>query len=463
MGGDALRVRETGIPGLLVVDLPLHGDARGWFKENWQRAKMVAAGLPDFGPVQHSVAHNGRAGVTRGIHAEPWDKFVSVVHGRAFGAWVDLREGPTFGAVHTEELDEATAVFVPRGVGNSYQTLVDDTVYSYLVNDHWRPDADYTMLNLADETVAVPWPLPLETAEISEKDRAHPRLAEVTPVPARPTLVIGAGGQLGQALLAAFPGAVGLTRDQLDLADPGAVEAFDLSPYAVVINAAAYTAVDLAETEQGRREAWAANATGVAALARAAARHGLTLVHYSSDYVFDGTSQEHHEDEPLSPLGVYGQSKAAGDLAVSVAPRHYLLRTSWVVGQGSNFVATMRSLAERGASPSVVHDQVGRLTFADDLARATAHLLSTRAPYGTYNVTNDGAPASWEEVARQVFTRLGATGTVRAVSSAEYAAGRDPQSPLAPRPARSVLRLDRLRATGFAPRDQWAALDEHLR
>ena len=87
-----LAVRPTDIPGLLVVDLQVHGDPRGWFKENWQRAKMTALGLPDFGPVQHSVAWNATAGVTRGIHAEPWDKLVSVAHGRVFGAWVDLRE-----------------------------------------------------------------------------------------------------------------------------------------------------------------------------------------------------------------------------------------------------------------------------------------------------------------------------------------------------------------------------------
>ena len=137
----ALSVRTTAIPGLLVVDLPLHGDARGWLKENWQRAKMTALGLPDFAPVQHTLARNEAAGVTRGFHAEPWDKFISIATGRIFGAWVDLREGATFGTLVTLELGPETAVMVPRGVGNSYQTLEPGTVYSYLVNDHWSPDA----------------------------------------------------------------------------------------------------------------------------------------------------------------------------------------------------------------------------------------------------------------------------------------------------------------------------------
>ena len=99
-----LKVTETEIPGLLIIDLPVHGDNRGWFKENWQREKMVAAGLPDFNPVQNNISFNASVGTTRGIHAEPWDKYVSVATGRIFGAWVDLRAGESFGKVVTVEL-----------------------------------------------------------------------------------------------------------------------------------------------------------------------------------------------------------------------------------------------------------------------------------------------------------------------------------------------------------------------
>ena len=198
----SLSVETTPIPGFLRIDLTVHGDNRGWFKENWQREKMVALGLPDFGPVQNNISFNDETGVTRGIHAEPWDKFVSVATGRVFGAWVDLREGPSFGTVYTTEIDPSVAVYVPRGVGNAYQTLEPNTAYTYLVNDHWSPSARYTSLNLADETAAVPWPIPLERAILSDKDRAHPRMAQVTPFPAadapgRRVLVTGALGQLG--------------------------------------------------------------------------------------------------------------------------------------------------------------------------------------------------------------------------------------------------------------------------
>lgn len=453
-------VATTPIPGLLVVQLEVFEDTRGWFRESWQRAKMTTAGLPDFGPVQHNVSFNHRRGTTRGIHAEPWDKLVMVASGRAFGAWVDLREGPGFGALFTMELDPTVAAFVPRGVGNAFQTLEDETAYSYLVNDHWRPDAVYAAVDLADPTVAVPWPVPLAEAEISEKDRHQPSLHEVEPVPPPRTLVLGKDGQVGRALTAALPTADALGRAELDVTDAKALGEVPWRSYDVVINATAFTAVDAAEKDPGRSTAWAVNATAPAQLARLAREHSFTLVHYSTDYVFDGTREEHLEDEPLSPVGVYGQSKAAGELAVGTAPAHYVIRTSWVVGEGPNFVRTMQGLAARGVSPAVVEDQVGRLTFADELARATVHLLAVAAPHGTYNVTNGGPPMSWADVARAVFrfsgrSVLDVTGT----TTEAYTAGRT----LAARPPHSVLDLNRLRRTGFEPEDAVVALERYLR
>ncbi|MCW2796073.1 dTDP-4-dehydrorhamnose 3,5-epimerase family protein, partial [Nocardioides sp.] len=315
-------IEQSTIPGLVVLRLPVHADDRGWFKENWQRSKMVALGLPDFEPVQNNISFNARRGATRGIHAEPWDKLVSVASGRIFAAWVDLREGPTFGAVFHLEIDPGVAVFVPRGVGNSYQALEDDTAYTYLVNDHWRPGVTYPALNLGDATVAIPWPIPLADSDISVKDLANPSLGEVTPMSGtRRTLIVGCNGQLGHALRREFPDADLVDIEELDLTDVDAVAKWPWPDYGLVLNAAAYTAVDAAETPEGRPLAWAANATAPATLARVAREHRLTLVHYSSDYVFDGRLTEHDEAEPVSPLGVYGQSKAAGDLAVGTAPR----------------------------------------------------------------------------------------------------------------------------------------------
>ncbi|MDF0514663.1 bifunctional dTDP-4-dehydrorhamnose 3,5-epimerase family protein/NAD(P)-dependent oxidoreductase [Agromyces sp. H3Y2-19a] len=459
MSGDALRVAETEIPGLLVLDLPVHADARGWFKENWQREKMLALGLPDFRPVQQNVSYNVAAGTTRGIHAEPWDKLVSIASGRAYCVWVDLREGPTFGRRVALELGPERAVFVPRGVGNSYQTLVPDTAYSYLVNEHWRPDAAYTFVNLADESLAIDWPFPLDEVELSPADRGHPALRDVDPLPARRVVVIGGDGQLGRALRIELPGARFVTRRELDLGVPGAIEAHDWSDAAAIVVAAAYTAVDEAETPDGRRAAWRINAEAVAEAADVAERLRVPLVTVSSDYVFDGVRTRHDVDEGVAPLGVYGQTKAAGEFAARRCARHYIVRTSWVVGEGANFVRTMASLAERGVDPSVVDDQFGRLTFAGDLAGGIRHLLQTRAPYGTYQLSNGGAPQSWFEIARAVFEMLGHDpDRVRPVSGEEYGRG----LAAAPRPRHSTLDLAKIEATGFRVRDARKALREYL-
>ena len=455
-----LSLETTAIPGLVVLRLPVHEDARGWFKENWQREKMVALGLPDFGPVQNNMSYNAHRGATRGVHTEPWDKFVSVAAGRVFAAWVDMREGETFGATHHVEMGPDVAVFVPRGVGNSYQALEDGTVYSYLVNEHWRPTTAYPALNLADPTAAIPWPIPLDEAEISEKDLGNPMFDEVTPMAPKKTLIIGCRGQLGQALQADFPGSDLVDLDELDVTDAAAVAAWPWHEYALVLNAAAYTAVDAAETAEGRRTAWAANAGAPATLARLSREHGFTLVHYSSEYVFDGTVAEHTEDEPLSPLGVYAQTKAAGDIAVGTAPRHYLLRTSWVIGEGNNFVRTMQRLAKDGVSPSVVDDQRGRLTFTSELSRATRHLIDTGAAYGTYNLSNSGPVQSWAEVAAAVFRHCGREASdVTPTTTDAYFAGRTDYSP---RPLNSALSLAKIEATGFVPEDATAALERYL-
>ncbi len=252
----------------------------------------------------------------------------------------------------------------------------------------------------------------------------------------RKTLILGAGGQLGKALVAALPDADAWTRDDFDLTDASAYERVSWRDYDTVINAAAYTAVDAAETLEGRRDAWRVNVSAVVELAKAATANGLTLVHVSSDYVFDGELSEHGVDEGFSPLGVYGQTKAAGDAVVSTVPRHYIVRTSWVIGDGSNFISTMQGLAEKGVDPAVVDDQIGRLTYTTDLAAGIVRLLRDKAPYGVHNVTSGGEPKSWYEIAREAFKDAGHDpDRVSPTSAIEYAEGKN----LAPRPPNSTL------------------------
>lgn len=452
-----LSIETCNIPGMLIIHLPVNWDARGFFKENYQREKLIALGFPnDFIPIQNNISFNALKGATRGIHTEPWDKLVSLGSGKAFCAWIDMREGfePQ---KFTIELDPSIAVFVPRGVGNSYQALEDNTVYTYLTNDYWHADGKYLATNLNEIDN---WPIPLDKAELSDKDKLNPGFAQVERLAPKKVLITGAYGQLGQELLKLFPDAEAVDMDSFNISNPDAYKGRRWRDYGTIINAAAYTNVDGAETAEGRKISWEANATAVKLLAQVALENNITLVHVSSDYVFDGTQVPHEEDEPFSPLSVYGQSKAAGDIAASLAPKHYIARTSWVVGKGKNFAKTMLELANKDVKPSVVNDQLGRLTFAEDLAAGIHHLVTTNQPYGTYNLTNTGDVVSWADIAKIVYKAAGhSPNDVTGVSTADYYAGKED---IAPRPLLSELDLGKIKASGFTPEDWRVQLKNYL-
>lgn len=174
----------TNIPGLLVFDMNVVADERGYYQEKYQRAKLVATGMPaDFNVVQTGISYNKQRGVTRGLHAEPWEKYISMVKGRAFGAWVDLRAGDSFGQVFTTEITPEKAIFLPRGVANAFQVLEDDSYYIYSVSDHWSADKYelYTFVNLADPALEIDWPISLSEAIINDRDRQHPILKDAKP------------------------------------------------------------------------------------------------------------------------------------------------------------------------------------------------------------------------------------------------------------------------------------------
>jgi dTDP-4-dehydrorhamnose reductase len=274
-------------------------------------------------------------------------------------------------------------------------------------------------------------------------------------------VIIGANGQLGTALKLRYPEARAVDAAELDITDAEAVTNFDWSEASVILNAAAYTNVDGAELPEGRVLAWKVNTEGVANLARTAINHSLTLIHISSEYVFDGTKSPHTEHEPLSPLGVYAQTKAAGDIAALIHKKSYILRTSWVIGEGKNFVRTMIGLAGKDISPTVVDDQIGRLTFTSTLVDAIDHLIKTEAEFGVYNVSNDGEPASWADVTRVIFQELGRDNlAVTGISTDAYFADK-PEA--APRPLMSTMDLQKIRSTGLSLHDWRDDLKEYVK
>lgn len=283
-------------------------------------------------------------------------------------------------------------------------------------------------------------------------------------------LVTGGGGQLGTALQRlAWPRGVRLhapSRREMDLADPAALAATVASrPWAAVVNCAAYTAVDRCESDVVA--AWTVNALAPAALAAAAARASIPILHVSTDYVFDGAKPGCYvETDPVGPLGVYGASKEGGEQAVRTAnARHVILRTAWVFSAtGGNFVKTMLRFGAERPALQVVDDQIGCPSSAPDIAGAIKTIVlrlarEADAPCGTWHFVNAG-DTSWHGFATEIFAQGGARGgpspKVEAISTAKY------PTP-ARRPANSRLSTTRLgHDFGITPRPWRMALADIL-
>ncbi|WP_125774486.1 dTDP-4-dehydrorhamnose reductase [Antribacter gilvus] len=267
-------------------------------------------------------------------------------------------------------------------------------------------------------------------------------------------LVVGAGGMLGQDVVAAATAAghdvTGLSgRAALDVTDAAAVRAA-LVGYDVVVNCTAWTAVDDAESHEA--EAFAVNAVGAANLARAAEEAGARLVHVSTDYVFDGVaSAPYAEDEALAPRSAYGRTKAAGEWAVrSASPEALVVRTAWLYGAGGGcFPKTIARVAAERESLTVVDDQVGQPTWTVDLADLLVRLVAAAVPGGIYHGTSSGQ-VSWCGFASEVVASAGLTTKVEPVTSEQFVRP-------APRPAYSVLGHDALVAAGVEPIGDWSA------
>ena len=281
-------------------------------------------------------------------------------------------------------------------------------------------------------------------------------------------LVLGANGQVGSHLRLVLREATFWTRQDVDLVRAAELEKAVLTAQPeVIINVAAYTAVDRAEQEPGL--AWAINAEAPAALARAADRLGALLVHLSTDYVFDGNSRRPYEStDSVNPINVYGRTKLGGELAIaSVCSRYWILRTSWIFSEhGANFVKTMLRLANERDSLNVVDDQSGIPSYAGDLASVIYELVSDlddahSLPFGIHHISG-GPTTTWYEFAQEIFRRahdlriIPRAATVSPISTAEYPTA-------AKRPMCSILALSKILGEHvFTTADWTRGLDQML-
>lgn len=272
-------------------------------------------------------------------------------------------------------------------------------------------------------------------------------------------MIVGASGQLGQELQKLLNEVkwdyVPLTVEDLDITDRDKIDEKikEIQP-TVILDAAAYTAVDKAEDE-GKELNWVVNVDGTKNLAEAAKSHDIELVYISTDYVFDGTKEGYYlEDDPANPKNEYGRAKWAGEQAVRESgAKYYIVRTSWVFGEfGHNFVFTMQNLAKTHDTLTVVNDQIGRPTWTRTLAEFMIHLLDVKAPFGTYQLSNDNE-ATWYDFACEILKDTDVT--VKPVTSDEF-----PQK--AYRPRHSIMSLDKAKSTGFVIPTWQEALSDFL-
>lgn len=266
-------------------------------------------------------------------------------------------------------------------------------------------------------------------------------------------LLTGAAGMLGHEIQHAFADrdVTALGRSDLDVTDPDAVHDA-VAGHDIIINCAAYTKVDDAESHEV--EAYEINATGAGNLARAAATHGAKLVQLSTDYVFDGAATEPYpEDAPRQPVSAYGRTKAEGErLALELNPgATYIVRTAWLYGaHGPNFPKTMLRLAASNDTVSVVDDQHGQPTWTADVAAHILRMLDANTPPGVYHATSSGT-TTWYRFAKAVFSLAGLDpDRVKPTSSAQFVRP-------APRPAYSVLGHERWQRSGLLPIRDWEA------
>jgi dTDP-4-dehydrorhamnose reductase len=258
-------------------------------------------------------------------------------------------------------------------------------------------------------------------------------------------LVTGAGGQLGRALATLVPEGLHLGKSDLDITDRVAVldKVLGHRPE-VIINTAAYTRVDAAEADP--EAAFAVNAAAVNNLAEATSKSGSLLVQLSTDYVFRGDKQGAYlEDDETGPLSIYGKSKLEGEKAASGAERHLILRSSWVFGEGHNFIRSILNAAASREELAVVDDQRGLPTYARDLAQGLLKLVNAGAT-GIYHLAGGGDPATWADLAELALEASRLPTKVRRITTAQYYAERP--GPVAPRPANSVLDCSKAASLG---------------
>lgn len=275
-------------------------------------------------------------------------------------------------------------------------------------------------------------------------------------------LITGSNGQLGRSFQKILKKDVlFVDREEMDIIDFKAVKKIvDSFKPEVIIHCAAFTNVDACENDS--ETCFKVNVGGTFNIAIASKEIGATLVYVSTDYVFDGKKDGFYDEQDSpNPVSVYGQTKYLGEIASALNPKHYIVRTSWVFGDGKNFIKTMLQLSLKKKNIKVVSDQIGRITYSEELAKGIIKLLGKNPKSGIYNLTGSGKSCSWADLAKEIFDIKKKKVKITSITTKQYIKTSQSKK-IAPRPKNSKLDLCKIKKIGFNPVDWKKSLEEYL-
>ncbi|NLL50320.1 MAG: dTDP-4-dehydrorhamnose reductase [Eubacteriaceae bacterium] len=458
-----MKIIRTELPGVQIIEPKVFEDSRGWFTEIYSKKMLENAKIySDF--LQDNHSYSAEKGTLRGLHfqIEPkaQAKLVRCTKGKIVDVAVDIRRGsPTYKRWVKVELsaENKRQLFIPRGFAHGFLTLTDEVEVQYKVDEYYSPEHDRG-IRYDDEDINVDWGIVQEPI-LSEKDERAPFLRDSDANFSVKVLLTGTSGQLGKEIKERLKelniAVIATFRNDFDITSRESVRTFFLKEKPdIIVHCAAYTAVDQAETE--RELCYSINAEGTKNIAEVAKEIDATLVYVSTDYVFDGESPEPYlPNEKTKPVNYYGLTKEQGEkIVANLLDKYFIVRTSWLYGDGKNFVKTMLKLSQEQQTIRVVNDQVGTPTYTKDLANLIVEMIQT-TKYGIYHGVNEGY-CSWYDFAVEIFKEANIAIKVEPILSAEYITK-------AKRPNNSRLSTENLTKNGFQKMPTWQnALKRYL-
>lgn len=450
-----MKVIDTNIKGLKIIEPDVYEDNRGWFTESYSKNTFINNGI-DVDFVQDNHSFTLKKGTLRGIHFQTnpmaQTKLVRCIRGAIIDVAVDLRKGSdTYKQWFSMELsaENQKQLLIPKGFGHAFITITDNVEVQYKVDEYYSKSHDRS-IRYDDDELGIEWGV--DKPILSEKDFNAPYLKDIYVDFSIKVLVTGAKGQLGHDVLKRL-NELGIENKGVDISDfdiANKQETFDyLRSYVpdVVIHCAAYTAVDKAEED--KESCYTINVNGTKNIAEACKIINAKMVYISSDYVFDGEGNEPQlEEMDVKPLNYYGYTKAEGEKIVKeVLEKYFIVRTSWLYGQaGSNFVKKIIQLAKSNECIRVINDQIGAPTYTLDLAVLICEMIQTRK-YGIYHGVNDGF-CSWYDFATAILDIANIKTKIVPIATSEY-------NSKASRPLNSRLSTKKLNENGFALLPKW--------